>query len=235
MRGEFAITDMGGSRLQMSTTTWGLVCQARGSGAQARDALNKLCSIYWKPAYVWFRSKGLSNEDAKDLTQDLFLRAVEARDLFERADRERGSFRTFLFRRMRWAWIDYARRGRGGAPAASLDALGGSEGLGPQGLPDVEFLRNWARETVEAAQRSLADALVRSGREVRLRVFECRAWQELSVGETARRLGLDEDRVKNEYRAYKAALRCTLENLVRATVATDAEAQAELDLVLQYA
>ena len=61
-----------------------------------RQAFETLVAAYWKPVYRYLRIRwDLSNEDAKDLTQTFFARAVEHGYLgaFEAT---KARFRTFL-------------------------------------------------------------------------------------------------------------------------------------------
>src|SRR5437764_6173508 len=59
--------------------------------------LERLVSLYWKPVYCLIRSMGAqSNEDAKDLTQEFFVRIVLEGDLAERYTPDKGSFRAYL-------------------------------------------------------------------------------------------------------------------------------------------
>jgi RNA polymerase sigma factor (sigma-70 family) len=61
-----------------------------------RRAFESLIAIYWRPVYKYLRVKHqLSNEDAQDLTQEFFVRAME-KDFFDRYDPGRARFRTFL-------------------------------------------------------------------------------------------------------------------------------------------
>jgi hypothetical protein len=81
-RAETPDTTPGGSdpprRPVFVTTHWSVVVTAGRSdtpGAQA--ALEKLCRTYWFPLYVYARQRGLSVEDAQDLTQEFFARVLE--------------------------------------------------------------------------------------------------------------------------------------------------------------
>src|SRR5947207_38600 len=79
-----------------ATTHWSLViAAARNSSPQARTALQELCGTYWYPVYAFVRRRGQQPDDARDLTQEFFVRLLE-KDYLEAADRERGRFRTFL-------------------------------------------------------------------------------------------------------------------------------------------
>ena len=87
----------GGPR-QFATTRWSLILSAADSQSEeqkARDALEELCRIYWRPVFVFVCRRGYSMEDAKDLTQDFFVKIVEPNWLGH-ADANRGRFRTLL-------------------------------------------------------------------------------------------------------------------------------------------
>lgn len=62
---------------------------------QADEALQVLCRTYWYALYTFVRRQGYSVTDAQDLTQEFFARFLEKKYI-ERADPERGRFRTFL-------------------------------------------------------------------------------------------------------------------------------------------
>jgi RNA polymerase sigma factor (sigma-70 family) len=67
-----------------------------GEAPERSRALDLLIGTYWRPAYKYIRRKwGVSAEDAADLTQGFFTRALE-KPFFERFDPEKGSFRNFL-------------------------------------------------------------------------------------------------------------------------------------------
>jgi DNA-directed RNA polymerase specialized sigma24 family protein len=87
-----------GQPRQFATTRWSLILSAANSQSEeqkARDALEELCRIYWRPVFVFVCRRGYSTEDAQDLTQDFFLKILEPKWL-EQADRNRGRFRTLL-------------------------------------------------------------------------------------------------------------------------------------------
>jgi RNA polymerase sigma-70 factor (ECF subfamily) len=59
------------------------------------ESLERLCSCYWHPVYVFIRSKGFSSEEARDHTQEFFARVIEKQYLAG-LDRSRGRFRSFV-------------------------------------------------------------------------------------------------------------------------------------------
>ena len=59
------------------TTSWSMVVGARGHPAvEARDALTALCQAYWYPIYEYVRHRGYAAQDAQDLTQEAFIKAL---------------------------------------------------------------------------------------------------------------------------------------------------------------
>src|SRR6266568_7992089 len=83
-------------RSQFPTTRWTLVVAAGDSDRkEARSALVSLCENYWYPLYAYLRRRGYPRDQAQDLTQEFFIRVLE-KHYIERADRNKGRFRTFL-------------------------------------------------------------------------------------------------------------------------------------------
>src|SRR5262245_29256891 len=61
-----------------ATTHWSVVLTAGGADTpESTAALEKLCRTYWYPLYAHIRRRGYSEEEAKDLTQELFQRLLE--------------------------------------------------------------------------------------------------------------------------------------------------------------
>jgi DNA-directed RNA polymerase specialized sigma24 family protein len=108
------------------TTHWSVVLTAgQTNTTSAHDALAKLCQSYWYPLYAYVRRRGYSPQDAEDLTQEFFARFLE-QNWVERADREKGRFRTFLLSAMsyflsnEWDKARAQKRG-GGVPLLPLE------------------------------------------------------------------------------------------------------------------
>ena len=53
-------------------TKWSLVLTA-----PQPEAIEELCTIYWKPIYGYIRHSGRSPEDAEDLTQSFFAELLD--------------------------------------------------------------------------------------------------------------------------------------------------------------
>jgi len=67
-----------------------------GNPAERSQAIDALTTFYWKPVYKYVRLRwSLDGEDARDFTQDFFLRLIE-KDFLESYDPAKGRLRTFL-------------------------------------------------------------------------------------------------------------------------------------------
>lgn len=80
-----------------ASTRWTVILDAartEGSG-RALTALSELCTVYWRPLYLFLRRQGIDPDDAQDLTQGFFADLIENR-AYVRADRNKGRFRSFL-------------------------------------------------------------------------------------------------------------------------------------------
>jgi RNA polymerase sigma-70 factor (ECF subfamily) len=170
----------GPSASHFPTTRWSLVFQAGNPDAPfARESLAELCDAYWYPLYAYIRRRGYDPEQARDLTQDFFARALE-KGLLAEADASRGRFRSFLrtvcahFLANRRDWEQARKRGGGRTvlPIDSVDAEGRyALELADELTPERIFDRSWAltllgrvlvqlgREYEEAGKSATFDSL----------------------------------------------------------------------------
>ncbi|MFN8651291.1 MAG: sigma factor [Gemmatimonadales bacterium] len=156
------------------------------AGASSADpvvragAMAALCAVYWRPCYVHLRLKwALPREEAEDLTQEFFARALEG-GFFERFEPGRARFRTFLrgavdhlaANRRR----DAARLKRGGGAAHLPMDFAAAEVALVQGeaTDDAEerFRQEWMRSLFERAVEALRAHAAEKGHAVRFRIFE---------------------------------------------------------------
>ena len=93
---------------RFNTTRWSLILSSlggQGEEEKAREALAQLCRIYWRPIFAFICRQGRSAEDAQDLTQEFFLMILKS-NLLQRADAERGRFRSLLLKSLQNFLID---------------------------------------------------------------------------------------------------------------------------------
>lgn len=176
-------TDIGGRQADFPLTRHSAVLGTASPDPMVRErAFERLIGAYWKPAYKHVRrAHGASNEDAKELVQGFFARALE-KGWLARFDAARGSFRTYLRTCLDGHVADErtaaARQKRGGAVRTlSLDFAAAEEELAalpadPESDPDECFRREWVRELfAEAVARARRD-LEGAGKHVPFALFE---------------------------------------------------------------
>jgi RNA polymerase sigma factor (sigma-70 family) len=146
-----------------ATTHWSVVLAAgRGDSPQAQDSLEKLCQTYWLPLYAYVRRRGYAEADAKDLTQAFFAWLLE-RDWLERADQERGRFRSFLLTSMsgflsnEWDKARAQKRGGGRTISLPFDAADTSCRWEPADnfTPEQSFEWRWALTLLDQVMNRL--------------------------------------------------------------------------------
>jgi RNA polymerase sigma-70 factor (ECF subfamily) len=154
-------------------TRWTLVLAAGDTGkAESRTALASLCESYWYPLYAYVRRRGYPADQAQDLTQEFFVRLLEGR-YFDRADREKGHFRSFLLSSLKFFLSDEIDRNRalkrGGGVTALPFEISNGEALyqrepAHEETPERIFERRWARALLDSVLERLRDEFVRHGR-----------------------------------------------------------------------
>src|SRR5580704_15868255 len=90
-------TLIGGSSCRFPQTGHTVIGQLASEDDALRAlAYEKIVGAYWKPAYKYVRLKWkASNEDAKDLIQGFFTRALD-KGFLRQYDSAKASFRTYL-------------------------------------------------------------------------------------------------------------------------------------------
>lgn len=156
--------------------------------AQSTDLLERerglaiLVETYWRPAYKYLRIRFReSNEDAQDLTQGFFTRALE-KDFFDGYDPDKGSFRTYLRTCLdRFVANEKkaaAREKRSpGTPLIPLDFVGAEGELARQDPPspgslEEYFHAEWVRNLFALSVEKLREDCMLRGKDLPYRIFE---------------------------------------------------------------
>ncbi len=141
-------------------TRWSLVLSVgEGGEDQRREALQALCGSYWYPLYAYARRRGLTGEDAQDVTQVFFEHLLEARVLERLAGPERGRLRSYLLTGMQNVILKLHRdrhaMKRGSGRVLSFDALDAEERYRQEPVdhetPESLYERQWALKVLELA------------------------------------------------------------------------------------
>jgi RNA polymerase sigma-70 factor (ECF subfamily) len=145
------------------------------------------------PIYRYIYSKVRNREEAEDLTAQVFLKAVRSLDLM----RDTLSTRAWLFQVARTTIADYWRIHYRGAASSLEDLLE----TGWEGPVDEEAPLAHSSRGAERVQ-DILQALPERDQEV----LTCRFLLNLSIRETADRMGLTETNIKvMQFRALKRA------------------------------
>jgi DNA-directed RNA polymerase specialized sigma24 family protein len=162
-----SLTGVGGSAhkgpIAFTTTNWSVVLEAQGQSPAAQEALEKLCSTYWRPVYSFIRREGSRPEAAEDLTQGFFALLLERRN-FDAVRKEKGRLRSYLLTSLKHFLVSEHRRavtlkrGKGQQPVP-LDELSGAErsDMEPADHLTAErvYERRWALTLMEQVLRRL--------------------------------------------------------------------------------
>ena len=223
---------------QFPATRWTLVVAARDpKRTDARSALVSLCENYWYPLYAYLRRRGYPFDQAQDLTQEFFTRVLEGRYL-DRAESEKGRFRSFLLTSLKFFMADEEdrrrARKRGGGMVVPLD-LSSSETRyqrepAHDETPERIFERRWALSVLDRVVERLRSEFVQLGRPEhfeRLKVFLL-GQSDAPYASLAREMNISEGSLKVAIHRLRKKYRELFRQEIADTVADPAEVESEL-------
>jgi RNA polymerase sigma-70 factor (ECF subfamily) len=220
------------------TTQWTLVVAAADPQRKdARSALISLCEGYWYPLYAFLRRRGYAADQAQDLTQDFFMRVLEGRYL-DRADPDKGRFRSFLLTSLKFFVADEGDRERakkrGGGAVLPLEFEAGEERYQREPVhdetPERIFERQWALSVLDRVMDRLRREFVLHGRPEhfdRLKVFLL-GRPDAPYAALARELGTSEGALKVAIHRLRKRYRDLFRQEIADTVANREEVESEL-------
>lgn len=223
---------------QFPVTKWTLVVAAGDPHRKdARSALVSLCENYWYPLYAYLRRRGYPADQAQDLTQDFFIRVLEGRYL-DRADPEKGRFRSFLLTSLKFFVADEQDRQcahkRGGRMVVPLEVSSGEERYQREPAhdetPERIFERRWALSVLDRVVEKLRDEFARHGRPEhfeQLKVFLL-GHSDAPYATLAREMNMSEGALKVAIHRLRKRYRELFRQEIADTVADPTEAASEL-------
>ncbi|HUS07394.1 MAG TPA: sigma-70 family RNA polymerase sigma factor [Bryobacteraceae bacterium] len=223
---------------QFPTTRWTMVVAAGDPHRkEARSALVTLCENYWYPLYAYLRRRGYAADQAQDLTQDFFIRMLEGRYL-DRADPEKGRFRSFLLTSLKFFVADEEDRQRahkrGGGAVVQLEFSSGEERYQREPAhdetPERIFERRWALAVLDRVVERLRNEFVHHGRPEhfeRLKVFLL-GQSDAPYAVVAREMNTSEGALKVAIHRLRKRYRELFRQEIAETVAYPAEVESEL-------
>ena len=223
---------------QFPTTRWTMVFAAGDPHRkEARSALVALCENYWYPLYAYLRRRDYTADRAQDLTQDFFIRMLEGRYL-DRADPEKGRFRSFLLTSLKFFVADEEDRQRaqkrGGRGGCLTRFSSGEERYQREPAhdetPERIFDRRWAFSVLDRVVDRLRADFVQQGR---LDHFNRLKGFLLDQAETpyaalAREMGTSEGAIKVAIHRLRKRYREVFRQEIAETVADAGDVESEL-------
>jgi len=223
---------------QFPTTRWTLVVAAGGPcRKEAQSALVSLCENYWYPLYAYLRRRGYPADQAQDLTQEFFTRVLEGRYL-DRADPEKGRFRSFLLTSLKFFVADEEDRRRankrGGGMVVAFEFSSGEERYQREPAhdetPERIFERRWALSVLDRVVEKLRKEFLHHGRPEhfeRLKVFLL-GQSDAPYAALAREMNTSEGALKVAIHRLRKRYRDLFRQEIADTVADPAEVESEL-------
>jgi RNA polymerase sigma-70 factor (ECF subfamily) len=223
---------------QFPNTRWTLVVAAGDAQRkEARSALVSLCESYWYPLYDYLRRRGYPADEAQDLTQEFFIRVLEGRYL-DRADPEKGRFRSFLLTSLKFFVADEEDRRRahkrGGGMVVPLEFSSGEERYQREPAhdetPERIFERRWALSVLDRVMERLRNEFLLHGRPEhfeRLKVFLL-GQSDAPYAALACEMNTSEGALKVAIHRLRKRYRELFRQEIADTVANPAEVESEL-------
>ena len=220
------------------TTRWTLVVTAADpQRMDARSALVSLCEGYWYPLYAYLRRRGYSADQAQDLTQAFFVRILEGRYL-DRADRDKGRFRSFLLTSLKFFVADERDRDRahkrGGGVLEPLECSSGEARYQREPThdetPEQIFERRWALAVLDRVLDKLRNEFVRHGHQEHFEQLKAclLGRSDVPYAALARELRTSEGALKVAVHRLRKRYRELLRQEIADTIANPADVESEL-------
>ena len=227
-----------------STTNWSVVLEAgRTDTGRAAIALERLCSKYWHPIYVFIRRRGSNHHESEDLAQSFFSYLLE-KETVKAADAKKGKFRSFLMASLNNfllnEWDKRRTLKRGGhleivpldqAVAEKLYLQETAERYTPEKL----FDQRWALTIIERVLTRLKEEYIATGKADLFAKLEAGLTGEITTGvyaDWAAALNMNEGTVKVALHRLRRRFGELLQSEVAYTVADPAEVADEIRYLL---
>jgi len=232
-------TDTGGGGATapsgFSTTHWSLITRAAMPSPEGRAALEALCRAYWFPVYAFARKQGCEASDAEDVTQDFFAEIVQS-EFLQRADPERGRFRSYLLTAVKRRIVNAHDRANAQKRGGGLRLVSIDEPLAEKQFLDIDdpgldpsetYERSWALTVLQRARHRLRAEQAALGRLSEFELLEPFLSAPPAEGEYAS-LAVNLKMARNGVAVAVHRLGKSYRNLVRDEIAETVEDPAEV-------
>jgi DNA-directed RNA polymerase specialized sigma24 family protein len=202
-------------------------------------ALERLCLAYWPPVYFFARSRGYSDADAKDHTQQFFSLLL-ARNDFAGLNASKGKFRTFLlaafthFLANEYDRASASKRGGGRSPLPldelteeQLARFSGAQNISPAKL----FDKSWALAVLSRSLEYLKTEMERDGKTLQfdaLKTFLTADGNATTYAAAAEKIGVAPNSVPVLVHRLRQHYREAVRTELAQTVATPSDLEEEM-------
>lgn len=213
---------------------------AKGTSSEAKAALDRLCTDYYRPVLNFIR-RNLASEtrgSAEDIAHDFFVRILEGKE-FQHLERGPGRFRSYLLGAVRFFLLRLREKEsvqkRGGIAAKiSLNSDPGLLAeLSCSFNPDWNFDRDWAESIFERTIRELREEARKDGREKQFELLRENMLGPISDNlkeETISELGIN----REHFKVLLSRLRKKFRESIRKQIAQTVENESEIAEELEY-
>jgi len=146
---------------------------------QGPDALGRIFEHYRTPILAYLtRFKRVRRQEAEDVLHAFLARVVVERELLDRADRQKGMFRTFLIHALNDFLVDERRHAqakkRTPTTGQVLPLAHRNDLIGDDSSPLDVYEMEWARQVLAHTLERVREECENSGRREVWRIFEAR-------------------------------------------------------------
>jgi RNA polymerase sigma factor (sigma-70 family) len=226
--------------VNFASTSWSLVLRAAATDSEgSRAAFAGLCEAYWYPLYAFVRRRGVSHEDAADLTQAFFVHLMEKHAL-RSVDPTHGRFRTFLlssFKNFSADLGDRARAKKRGGDRVRVpfetDMLERRfhASITSHDDPERVFERQWALTLLDLARARLRQEYAETGKAHEFATFApylVSAQGDVPYGRLSGEMGTTEGALRVALHRFRRRFGLALRAEIAVTVAAPEEIDDEL-------
>lgn len=240
-------TEIGGPAQGFHTTQWTELLGIRSKDDEKRRLLlNDLFQKYWKPVYCYVRRKGHQSEDAKDLTQDFMREIIMEGPLIERADKNKGRFRTFLLKNLdfylanKYQYQKAKKRSPEGLVSIDHDPEATMDLPDQTVSPNEAFHLAWARELLLTVYTDVEKSCRESGKEIHWQVFQKKVLVPIldgtpvpSLSVICSELGIEQEaQASNMIKTVKRVFRTQMLKHLRQQVESESEVEEEFNDIM---
>lgn len=231
-------------------THWTKLDRIKGAASsERRDLYDFLIRRYWKPVYCFVCRSGRNAQQAEELAADFFAFCFQ-KNLFAKADRSRGRFRSFLVTTLKNFIANEQRKADAGIRRpkhgfVSIHDLATSEGwhlqLADTETPEDAFIRIWIQELLLHALEALKQECQETGKAVHYEILLARIVRPILEGsepvsyqELAKQHGLTEKEASTRCTTARRAFERVLRAEIRLYAFSEEEVAAEIRDIFHF-